>query len=58
MAVAKLLPMCEWHRRKELLSYTADALRRMKRGQEQKRCPHCLRWFWPDEYGTPKEATQ
>lgn len=50
--------VCSWHK-PSLLYYVdagEDAERRLARGQKQKQCPICKRWFWRFEFGTkPKE---
>lgn len=52
------IKMCVWHK-PSLLSYVdaaEDAERRIARGQKQKQCSVCKRWFWWHEFGTkPKE---
>jgi hypothetical protein len=48
-----LVAACYWHRRKELpyLAWHADAEYRDKIGQQQRQCPDCKLWLWPDEFG-------
>ena len=31
------------------LEWTLDAEKRYEKGEEQKQCPVCLKWFWKDE---------
>lgn len=53
-------PVCV-HRNSTLgyLAAHADADKRMKRGEKQRKCPVCLKWIWESEYypvttgGTP-----
>jgi hypothetical protein len=33
------------------LQFFADAEKRTAAGQEQKQCPVCGYWFWPDQFG-------
>jgi hypothetical protein len=51
---------CKWHKETSL-SYVAffeDCEKRAAKGQEQKQCPICLYWFWPDKMGRmPKTTT-
>lgn len=32
------------------LAFHADADRRMKRGEKQRKCPVCQKWIWETEY--------
>lgn len=32
------------------LAFHEDADRRHKRGEKQRKCPVCLKWFWESEY--------
>ncbi len=31
----------------------ADAAERLRRGEQQVQCPHCLLWLWPHELSAP-----
>ena len=49
-----LADVCKTHRAPKITGYVAraeDAERRLKRGERQKRCRKCRRWFWADEMG-------
>jgi hypothetical protein len=46
---------CDWHKPSDL-GYDAaylDAIKRMKRGEEQRLCLNCVLWYWDHEWGTP-----
>jgi len=52
---------CPWHKTDNLgyLQWFADAEKRQKKGQQQKQCPDCGYWFWPDMFGKkPKTLRQ
>ena len=48
-----MTPECGYHRTSNLgyVGAHADAEDRMKRGQKQRRCPACSRWYWHDQWG-------
>ena len=52
--------MCSWHKPKgaELyyLEHHAWADQQIKDGNTQRMCPVCKRWFFPCEYGKPKDG--
>jgi hypothetical protein len=51
---------CHWHKGSNLgyIAFFEDCEKRAAKGQEQKQCPICLYWFWPDKMGRmPKTTT-
>jgi hypothetical protein len=50
---------CSWHKPDDL-SYEAahlDADKRLARGEHQRQCDDCKRWFWKHEFGKKKGTT-
>lgn len=37
------------YEREGYLAWHADADRRAKRGEKQRQCPDCKRWYWPNK---------
>ncbi len=58
--VGEVSTPCPSHEARALgyLAWHDDATQRHRRGERQRRCPKCLLWFWPHEFGDAMTAAR